>query len=1105
MDIIEFEIRYSSFEWLSQKFQLGWSTEQICKLCAITEGWTLVTKLNETEPNEIKKLTLQSYSDFKKFLINQSENTILSEQNNQNYTLADYIHRIEYELKVIKEMWFNSYLLVVADFINRSKHHQIPVGPGRGSAAGSLVAWLIGITDVDPLPFGLLFERFLNPARVNMPDIDTDFDDEQREKVFEYVRGRYGHDFVAKIGTFMNMSAKAAFKDVARVMGIPFDMSNRISSLFTILNDDRSVNFMRCWEEIDELKAILEGDDRLQEIVHITDNLIGTYRQTGVHACGIIIGPEDLTNYLPQQLSPNVSYSADERNVTQYDYNVAKIEDTIGVIKMDFLGLGNLSIIKNTIKIIEKRHTIKGEPLPDIFKNYLESSTFEPPIDDLNVYETIFQKWNTTWIFQFESEGMKKFLILLKPDRLDDIVAMSALYRPWPIEFIPSFIHRKRWEEPIEYMYPELYQVIRTKYSEEVAQEEKRKLEEDLLPILETTYGVAVFQEQLMFMSQSLAGFSFAQADELRRWIGKKIVAVVKKMKEEFIEKSQSYRNYKEETANWVFEKMIEPAALYSFNKSHSVAYSLVAFQTAYLKTYYPIEFHAALIRANENNTDELSKFINEIKFQWLKLLWPDINESYNHVAAIDDYIRLGFLCIKGVGSEVWETIQRERQSRWNFTDLADFLTRCQSIVTKKSLEWLIKSWALDGFVDRGALLENVDHLLEWAKSSKQIADGWLFGDGFGKKSLDLKVKIPLDKMSILRLEYEAFKTFISFHPLDGLYARVKGRGYNMISQFKNRNYDKEQMDFGAFTIVALVTKITRARKKGFFIKVEDFSDSIEFFVKDPLDISEFDLLIISWYRGKWSPRWKKLIKASLERLIEVASSSWKYNPNETVFEVKKRRLGITSVAQNPHGKNTQTDWDSSMDADALWLEMAEMSDADRGVIDKKLLKTVARISSDSHGEWMTETGEGKQESDYISSEENWESKSAYMDDLDILDPIGEFSLEDELNDEIADPQQDKPSDEFSDDLENPSKDEHDDQDNQKDQEIAHNTTGKELETGTSGYHWDSFDLPNDIQTIKQLQVLIKSHQGNRRVNIGGMEVGLDDEGLIKIQKLLHN
>jgi DNA polymerase-3 subunit alpha len=943
-------------------------------------------------------------------------------------------------------MGFNSYLLVVADFINRARHNQIPVGPGRWSAAGSLVAWIIGITDVDPLPFGLLFERFLNPARVSMPDIDTDFDDEQRERVFEYVKDHYGAEHVAKIGTFMNLSAKAAFKDVARVMWVPFDISNRISSFLTILNDDRTVNFRKCREEVDELKVMLESDEKLQEIVEITDNLIGTYRQTGVHACGIVIWPDNLTNYLPQQLAPNTVYSPNERNVTQYDYGVAKIEDTIGVIKMDFLGLSNLSIIKNTIKIIEKRYALIGKELPQIFKDYFVSSTFEPPLDDKLVYETIFQKWNTSGIFQFESEGMKRFLILLKPDRLDDVVSMSALYRPGPIEFIPSFIRRKHGEEPIDYMYPELYQFIYDQYGKDVAEDEKQKLEHDLKPILETTYGVAVFQEQLMFMSQSVAWFSFAQADNLRRWIGKKIVELVKKIKQEFIEKAQEIRWYKSETANWVFEKMIEPAALYSFNKSHSVAYSLVAFQTAYLKTYYPIEFHAALLRANEGNTEELSKFINEIKFQWLKIFWPDINESYVHVAAIEDYVRLWFLCIKGVWSEVAQTIQDERQKNWNFKDLADFLTRCQSVVNKKSLEGLIKSWALDKIMDRAALLENSDYILERAKSSHQISDGWLFGWWFGKTTLDLTSKRPLDKMSILKLEYDVFKTFISFHPLDGLYPRVKSRGYNMISQFKNWNYEKEQADFGPFTVVALVTKITRAKKKWFFIKIEDFSDSIEFFVKEPLDIHEFDLLIISWYRGKWSARWKKIIKANLERLIQIASNWWKYNPEETVFEVKKRRLGMTSVSS----------WQL----------------------------TVKNLVSDT---------------------DNWEwDLGLEVVDTTMLDTANmDAMLQNGLVNQIDNHDDDSSSDELPEDLEDESDDEQDSENAEEDREIIHEKIWWD-KIWNMEIIWDKkFTIPNDIQKLKQLQGIIKQNPGENKVLIGSMNILLSDEGLRLIEELL--
>ena len=650
--------------------------------------------------------------------------------------------------------------------------------------------------------------------------------------------------------------------------------------------------------------------------------------------------------------------------------------------------------------------------------------------------------------------------MLLKPDRFDDIVSMSALYRPGPMEFIPSFIHRKQGEESIDYMYPELYQVIREQYGQEVAEDEKRKLEEDLKPILGNTYGVAVFQEQLMFMSQRVGGFSFAQADELRRGIGKKLVDLVRKMKEEFIEKAQVYRNYKKETARWVFEKMIEPAALYSFNKSHSVAYSMVALQTAYLKTYYPIEFHAALLRANETNTEELSKFINEIKFQGLDIVGPDVNESYSHVAAIQDTIRLWFLCIKGVGSEVSETLQKERQENGNYKDLADFLKRCQSVINKKSLEWLIKSGALDNFMDRGALLENLEYLLERTKASNQISDGGLFGGGFGEQTLDLKAKNPLDSMSKIKLEYDVFRTFVSFHPLDGLYPWVKARGYSMISQFKNRNYDKEQQDFWAFTIVGLVLKVTRARKKWFFIKIEDFSENIEFFVKDPLDIKEFDLLIISWYRGKWSPRWKKIIKVDREKLVQIASGSGKYDLNETMFMVKRRRLGLTSLQSETNSAPV-----TEAETEELWLEVNDANsptEMDLQVMEELNETPIAKLDE-------------KEKNSLGDLEETW------------IDPIG-------------DEDQDEPSENFSDSLKNPSENKNNTQNDKNDSDVIHDNSWTEKIKNEV----PQFELPNDIQTIKKLQQIIMTSSGDNKLRVWGMNISLTDEGLKQITSLLN-
>lgn len=918
MDILEFEIRYRSYTGMNEKFDLWWTDQEILELCKITDGGILEKKINETDPNMLKELTVLTYTDHKKQIISSSYDKTIVKSNSGEFSVWDYIERTEYELKVIKEMGFNSYLLVVQDFINRSKSNGIPVWPGRWSAAGSLVCWLIGITDVDPIRFGLIFERFLNPARVSMPDIDTDFDDEQRDKVFEYIRNHYGQEHVSKIGTFMNMSAKAAFKDVARVFGIPFDQSNRIVNLFTIQNDDRTINFQRCWDEIEELKNMLENDSHMQKIVEVTSKLIWTYRQTGIHACGILIAPDTLTDHTSLQIAPNANYSPNERYVSQYDNSVAKIEDNVWLIKMDFLGLSNLSIIRHTIKIIIARHKTRWEKVPEIFEDYLSNSKFEPDLEDKNVYENIFQKWNTTGIFQFESDGMKRFLIPLKPDSIDDIAAMNALYRPWPIEFIPSFINRKHGKEPIEYMIPELKNLIIKNYDQNTVIEEEKKLEEDLKPILEVTYGVAVFQEQLMAMSEQVAWFSLAEADELRRAVWKKIVEKVKKIKWEFVEKAIAHRGYKSETATWVFEKMIEPAALYSFNKSHSVAYWLVAYQTAYLKYYYPVEFHAALLRANETNTDELSKFINEIKLQWLKILPPDINKSYTHVSAVDDYIILGFLSIKWVWEEVWETIERIRREWWDYKDLSDFLTRCRSVVNKKSLEWLAKSWALDNFNDRWVILENMDMLLEWTKNSDQVWWGWLFGGGFVSNTLDLKSNKITSKMDKIKLEYEVFKTFISAHPFDGMFDWIKSKWYNLIMQMKA--YDPEKNngnDFGPFNILGMVTKVQRARKKGYFIKIEDISDYIEFFVKDPLDLKEFDLVSINGYKWKWTPRLKKIIKIGYDQLESIVKATWKWS-DEDVFEVKVKKLGIKTTIPNEPKKDNDNDGNSY---EELWLE----------------------------------------------------------------------------------------------------------------------------------------------------------------------------------------
>ncbi|MDR2415304.1 MAG: DNA polymerase III subunit alpha [Candidatus Peribacteria bacterium] len=578
----------------------------------------------------MQQFTYQTYSPFKLTFISQHKDIFPGKD--PSFSLADYIERLEYELKVIKEMGFNSYFLIVSDYVRWAKEHQISVGPGRGSGAGSVLARCIQITDVDPLPFGLLFERFLNPARISMPDFDIDFEDTLRQNVIDYVTEKYGADKVCSIGTFMKMASKAAFKDAARTLGLPFDKSNYVSNLLT--EKMGLLEMVNTPEGNEELKNLYEHDEKIKKAIEFGEELTGNMRQLGVHACGIIIAPEKVIQFTPTQYNKENDHTI----ISQYD---GPTLEYIGLLKMDFLGLRNLSIIKNCIKIIKVRAEKNGEPLPEMFQQFLDTMSFDPPLDDTFTYEKVFKQGDTTGIFQFESTGMRRFLVQLEPTLIDNIVAMSALYRPGPMEFIPTYIERRHGRESIEYLYPELKEVLTKKYGAAIAEEERKKLIEDLHPIMKNTYGIAVYQEQLLFLVQAMAGFSLGEADVLRRGVGKKKKEIIEQLKKEFIEKGATFRGYKPETTKEIYERMIEPAASYSFNKSHAVCYALIAYQTAYLKAHYPIEFYAALIRSVEEDTDTQSFYISEIQQHGIEIFPPDVNVSFNHVAAIDDSIRI--------------------------------------------------------------------------------------------------------------------------------------------------------------------------------------------------------------------------------------------------------------------------------------------------------------------------------------------------------------------------------------------------------------------------------------------------------------------------------
>ena len=867
MEAYEFELRWRAYAWLAKRHKYSRDEKTIANLVKRTNKWNLETALKDTSPEDLHKFTLETYTQYKKDFVSKNENQF--PWRDKRFSLWYYINRLEYELKVIKEMWFNSYFLIVSEYVRRAKEHQISVWPWRWSWAGSLLARLVWITEIDPLPYDLLFERFLNPARVSMPDFDIDFEDSLRQNVIDHCYELYGAEKVCSIWTFMKMATKAAFKDVARTLWVPFEKSNYVTNL---LQDKMwLIAQVEDPEWSPELKNLYESDEKIQQAIEYGDKLTWNLRQMWVHACGIIIAPEKVTTYTPTQYNKEEDHTI----VSQYDWPTL---ESIWLLKMDFLGLRNLSIIKNCIKIIKARADSRWEKIPEMFEEFLETMSLDIPIDDEETYKSVFQQGDTTWIFQFESAWMRRYLIELIPEKIDNLVAMNALYRPWPMEFIPSYINRRLGKEEIEYMYPDLKIELTRKYWPEVAEEERKKLIEDLDPFLKETYGIAVYQEQLMFLVQAMAWFSLWEADLLRRGVWKKKKYVIEQLKKEFIERWASYHNYKPETTTQIYEKMIEPAASYSFNKSHSVCYAMIAYQTAYLKVHYPIEFSAALIRSVEEDTDTQSFYFSEIQQKWIDILQPDVNISFNHVAAIDQSVRIWFISIKWVWFDTWEEIQEERKRWWKYSLLEDFCKRCSKVLNRKSLEWLIKSWALDQFEDRKVLRENLDNIVNWISNSANASQGLFW---------ELENKIPLKKvekstlMERLMMEQEVFKTFVSWNPLDWLYKFIKKR--TLLSNIKDKT------DVGNFEIVGYVKDIRRAKKKWFFITIEDISDNFDIFLSETYWLEKFDLVIVSWWK-KNRIQISKIVKTSREKLRELAWDA--YDEKDTVSAVKKARAG---------------------------------------------------------------------------------------------------------------------------------------------------------------------------------------------------------------------
>ncbi len=872
MDIFEFELRYLSYVGLNRKYSMWLTQEEILEMVKITDKWKLEKKLTKATPQELRDITLQTYTKYKKDFLEKRWQELLKQS-----TLQEYIDRLEYELKVIKEMWYNTYFLIVGDYINRARKNNISVWPGRWSGAGSLLAYVVGITDIDPLEYDLIFERFLNPARVSMPDFDTDFEDIKREKVVEYVKQKYGNENVAIIWTYMKMAAKAAFKDVARTFGISFQQANKISNMITSKTIEKSI------EENNDLSSLIENDNQIKKIIELAKKLEWTVRQIWVHACWVIIAPKTVENYTPIQNPPITGQKTKrdtQRIITQYDWHF--LED-IWLLKMDFLGLRNLSIIKNTIKIIKAKTENEWKTLEPMFQHYFDTMEFYPPLDDEYTYQQTFQIWNTSWVFQFESDWMKAWLKKLQPNNINDIIAMVSLYRPGPMEFIPSYVARKHWQEEIQYLPDDVYNNLKEKYGEQEAKNQRQKLTNDLSSFMDITYWIPVYQEQLMRIVQAVAWFSLAEADMLRRWVWKKIKEIIDKLKKEFLEKSMNLW-YKEETSLYVYEHMIEPASNYSFNKSHAACYSLISYQTAYLKANYNTEFHAALLRSVEEDTEKLAKFIDEISLQWLIINEPNINKSFTHVWAIQEEISLWFLCIKWLWYEASKTIEKERKQNWKYKSLEDFLKRCHQIINKTNLESLAKSWALDDFESRNTILWNIDYILNWTKNNnEQSNSGWLFAPEILYSSMELKNPKKTSVLDKLIYEDQTLKTFVSAHLLDWLYSYIRSN-FNFISMFK------EKEDYWHFKILWYIKEIRKIRDKWSFVWIEDITWKIDIYLKDTLDLKKFDIIILEGYKWK-TIHTKQITKIDLQEITKKAQKNNKYDPKETVKNIRYKRL----------------------------------------------------------------------------------------------------------------------------------------------------------------------------------------------------------------------
>jgi DNA polymerase-3 subunit alpha len=719
--------------------------------------------------------------------------------------------RLDFELATIERTGYPGYFLIVQDFCKAAREMGVSVGPGRGSAAGSAVAYCIGITNVDPIKYDLLFERFLNPDRVSMPDIDIDFDDEGRGRVIDWVINKYGSNQVAQIITYGTMAAKSSIRDAARVLDLPLQDADRIaklvpdislSKLFKMDDLELAEKLKNNQDDINrarELKSLAEGNDLASKVVNQARKLEGSVRNTGIHACGVIITPDDITNFVPVATAKD-----SEMYCTQYDNSVA---ESAGLLKMDFLGLKTLTLIKDAVRNAKENRGIELDP--DNF-----------PIDDIATYE-LFQRGETVGIFQYESPGMQKYMRELKPTVFADLIAMNALYRPGPLEYIPSFIRRKHGEEEIVYDL------------------------DDCEEYLKETYGITVYQEQVMLLSQKLAGFSKGEADTLRKAMGKKDRPTLDKMKPTFLERGGENGHDLEKLEKiW---KDWEAFASYAFNKSHSTCYAWIAYQTAYLKANYPAEYMASVLSNNMNDIKQVSFFMEECKRMGISVLGPDVNESnYHFTVNKEEAIRFGLGAIKGLGSAPVDAIIAERKENGAFVSIFDFAKRVNlRICNKKAFESLAYAGGFDSFknVHRAQYFQEdnsgrifLENIMRYGasyqenESSSQVS---LFGEASGTKMPEPEVPKATEWSSMykLRREKEVVGMFISGHPLDDYRLEIEAFCKGSIAMLNNMEQNKGRDLLIAAIITEAEHRFTKNGDPFGTLIIEDYTDTYKLFL----------------------------------------------------------------------------------------------------------------------------------------------------------------------------------------------------------------------------------------------------------------------------------